>query len=152
MLILISVILALLAVILIWTFFLYQKDKNVVGAYCEIQPQKRYKTPIDEGSLEEIVERVASEKLTEKELLALVALVAKKFKFPSKAKRGETDLHFKFISEFCMNDSAHGATIVKMSSTLKAVNPNFKTKIEKAEREAVEARDLRDSKEKYEGG
>ncbi len=152
MVIAIIVVLSLLFILMLWSVVLYQKDKNVVGSHCEIseKPKLQLDVPIMEATIEDIADRVASENLSEEELLALVSIVGKKHKFPSDASIKDVEPYLRFVSQFCMNENAHGQTIVKMSNTLKAINPGYKLQIERLEKAAVKERDQKDSQAKIE--
>lgn len=138
LIILFSMALATILVILVITLVLYFKDKNeVVETYI---PQDIVKS-IFETDIVELSERIATENLDEKTLIKLVDHVAKNFVFPPKNSTESNEPYLKFVYQFCMNPSAKGNTIVKMSNTLKTINRGYKRDIERIEKEAVRSRD-----------
>lgn len=138
--ILFSSILVLVLIILMFSLVLFYKDKNYTPPVVVELKEPAYRT-LEECSIEELANRIASEELTDKELLRVVSMVAKEHKFPGKSSGNDSQHHLKFVQQFCLNDSANGSTIVKMSNTLKAVNLDYKREIEREERLAVKRRD-----------
>lgn len=145
--ILFSSILVLVLAILVFSLVLFYKDKNYIPPVIKEVKSIVYKA-LEECNIEELADRIASEELSDKDLLALVSMVANNHKFPGKSSGGDYQHHLRFVEQFCLNDNASGATIVKMSNTLKAVNLDFKREIEREEREAVKRRDEEAAAEK----
>ena len=131
-------IIAVVAIGLLASIFLFHKDKKEKKV-----PTVTKKTSknILECSIREMSERIATEPLTQKGFIDLVDLVAKKHKFPGKSSKTSHQYHLEFVYQFCLNPRVNGATIVKMTNTLKALNGEYKKDIEALERKAVSARD-----------
>lgn len=136
-----SLILILIIVILFLSMMLFYKDKKSAPVSIKPTQKSRYKS-LDECTIEELADRIAKEKLSENELLNIVSLVAKNHKFPGRNSGKSPEHYLRFIFQFCLNSNAGGATIVKMSNTLKAVNSEYKNDIETTERNAVRERDI----------
>lgn len=138
--ILFSSVLLLILLILVFSLVLFYKDKNYIPPLVK-EAEDRVDKVLEDCSIEELANRIASEELTDKELLSIVSMVAKEHKFPGKSSGIDSQHHLKFVEQFCLNESANGSTIVKMSNTLKAVNLEYKREIEREERDAVKRRD-----------
>jgi len=138
--ILFSSILVLVLIILVFSLVLFYKDRNYIPPVIKEVKSSVYRT-LEECSIEELANRIATENLTDMELLRIVSMVAKDHKFPGKSSGNDSQHHLKFVQQFCLNDNANGSTIVKMSNTLKAVNLDYKADIEREERDAVRRRD-----------
>jgi hypothetical protein len=136
-----SIVLAVVIMILIVSFVLFYKDhKKAKMAPTVVSKMNRSKS-LEECTIEEITARIDTEDLSEVELLKVVALVAQKHKFPSKNSDKSADKYLEFVLKFCLNKNSDGATIVKMSNTLKAINKAYKNEIEQTERDAIKLRD-----------
>ena len=131
-------IVVVMALGLLTTMVVLYKDKKK-AAQSAVHKQKT----IFECTIEEMAQRVTSEPLSEAQQQALIDLVAREHKFPTKGGKNIAKDHLDFIFGFCMNPRVNGAMIVKMSNTLKAVNKEYKKEIEGMERKAVALRDKR---------
>lgn len=132
-----SSILVVIVTLLTIAVVLYYKDREPVSSRSVIKSHDS----LSQGSIIELTKRISTEKLDEKELLQMVSLVAKEHVFPSKNSGESVENHLAFIRAFCLNTQTKGSTIVKMSNTLKAVNPEYKQEIEKEETAAIKQRD-----------
>lgn len=136
-----SIVLIVVIILLISSFILFHRDR-IEAAKAPIVYEGTYKDKtLYESSIGEIASRIATEDLTEVELLKVASFVANKFKFPGKQTDKDPSDHLKFISEFCMNKNVAGSGIVKMSNTFKMVNIPYKNEIEAVERDAIKERD-----------
>lgn len=136
-----SVVLIVVIAILVASFILFYKDQKRAKIVPVVVKKMNRSKSLDDCSIEELTARIATEDISEKDLLKVVAIVAQKHKFPGKNSDKDASVHLKFVSQFCLNKNADGATIVKMSNTLKTINKAYKEEIERSERDAVRQRD-----------